>query len=462
MSLEIKIIDVHAREILDSRGNPTVEVEVTAQTETTGKKISGRESVPSGASTGRFEAIELRDGEERYFGLGVQKTVEHVNTKIREALLGENILEQAKIDRIMVEADGTDNKGHLGANAILGVSLACAKTAAKALDLPLYRYLGGVSAHVLPIPMMNVINGGAHAKNALDFQEFMIMPVGAESFSDGLRMGAEIYHFLRQILNEDGLSTAVGDEGGFAPDFRDTKEAFTYLRRAVEKAGYRIGEDVVFAMDAAASELYDEEMGVYIFPGESRACGKEAGVESGEQSAKDDCRDSIRRSSEEMIALYEELVKEFPIVSIEDGLHEDDWEGWQKLTKCLGKKVQLVGDDLFVTNPKRIKCGIDLGTANAVLIKVNQIGTVTEAMEAIEMAKRAGYQTVISHRSGETEDAFIADLAVAVNAGQIKTGAPCRAERTSKYNQLLRIEEELAEQARYGSDGIKKGVEHSF
>ena len=455
MSLLIKITDVHAREILDSRGNPTVEVEVTAETETTGKKITARESVPSGASTGRFEAIELRDGEERYFGLGVRKVVEHVNTKIKEKLVGCNVLEQAKIDRLMVEEDGTDNKGNLGANAILGVSMACAKTAAKALDIPLYRYLGGSLSHVMPIPMMNVINGGAHAKNSLDFQEFMIMPVGALDFHDGLRMGAEIYHFLRLILNEEGLGTAVGDEGGFAPDLKDAREVFLYLQKAVEKAGYHVGDDVVFAMDAAASELYDEETGVYIFPGESRALGKKAGEGTGEASAKDECRDSVKRSSEEMIALYEELAEEFPLVSIEDGLFEDDWEGWQKLTKRLGGKVQLVGDDFFVTNPKRIKCGIDLKAANAVLIKVNQIGTVTEAMEAIELAKCAGYRPVISHRSGETEDAFIADLAVAVNAGQIKTGAPCRGERTSKYNQLLRIEEELGAQARYGKQEKK-------
>lgn len=427
MSLMIKITDVHAREILDSRGNPTVEVEVTAETETTGKKISARESVPSGASTGRFEAVELRDGDDRYFGLGVQKVVDHVNTKIREALLGKNVLEQGKLDRIMVELDGTDNKGSLGANAVLGVSLACAKTAAKALDMPLYRYMGGVNAKELPVPMMNVINGGVHAKNSLDFQEFMIMPVGAKTYRDALRMGAEVYHFLRQILNEEGLGTAVGDEGGFAPDFNDTKEVFRCLGRAVEKAGYRVGEDIVYAMDAAASELYDEKTGIYVFPGE----------------------DGVERSADEMIALYEELIEKFPIVSIEDGLFEDDWEGWQKLTKRLGNKVQLVGDDLFVTNPKRIKCGIDLHVANAVLIKVNQIGTVTEALDAIEMARFAGYHTVISHRSGETEDAFIADLAVAVNAGQIKTGAPCRSERTGKYNQLLRIEEELAEQAEF-------------
>lgn len=453
MSLKITITDVHAREILDSRGNPTVEVEVTAETETTGRKTSARESVPSGASTGRFEAIELRDGDKEYFGMGVQKVVDHVNTKIREALLGMNVLEQALIDRRMVELDGTDNKGSLGANAILGVSLACAKTAAKALDMPLYRYMGGANAKKLPVPMMNVINGGAHAKNPLDFQEFMIMPVGAKTYRDALRMGAEIYHFLKLILHEDGLGTAVGDEGGFAPDIADAGAVFSYLGKAVEKAGYRVGEDVVYAMDAAASELYDEELGVYVFPGETRAADKadknESGESVGEASAKDRCADSITRSADEMIALYEELVRQFPLVSIEDGLFEDDWEGWQKLTGRLGDKVQLVGDDLFVTNPKRIKCGIELKAGNAVLIKVNQIGTLTEAMDAIAMAQHAGYRTVISHRSGETEDAFISDLAVAVNAGQIKTGAPCRGERTSKYNQLLRIEEELGDIAEF-------------
>lgn len=452
MSLIIRITDVHAREILDSRGNPTVEVEVTAETETTGKKITARESVPSGASTGRFEAIELRDGDKEYFGLGVQKVVDHVNTKIREALLGMNVLDQALIDRRMVELDGTDNKGSLGANAILGVSLSCAKTAAKALDLPLYRYIGGVNAKKLPVPMMNVINGGAHAKNALDFQEFMIMPVGAKCYTDALRMGAEIYHFLRQILHEESMGTAVGDEGGFAPDFKDAKEVFRYLGKAVEKAGYRVGEDVVYAMDAAASELYDEETGVYIFPGETRATKNVSDTHaenSGEASKKDESADSVMRSADEMIALYEELAEEFPLVSIEDGLFEDDWEGWQKLTARLGDKVQLVGDDLFVTNPKRIKCGIELQVGNAVLIKVNQIGTLTEALDAIAMARNAGYRTVISHRSGETEDAFISDLAVAVNAGQIKTGAPCRGERTSKYNQLLRIEEELGDTAKF-------------
>lgn len=427
MALTMKITEVHAREILDSRGNPTVEVEVTAETETTGRKTTARESVPSGASTGRFEAVELRDGDREYFGLGTKKVVDHVNTKIREALLGMNVLDQALIDRRMVELDGTDNKGNLGANAILGVSLACAKTAAAALDMPLYRYIGGGNAKRLPVPMMNVINGGVHAKNSLDFQEFMILPISAKSYREALRMGAEVYHFLRQILNEEGYATAVGDEGGFAPDLADAGEVFRYLGKAVEKAGYTVGKDVVYAMDAAASELYNEETGMYHFPGENGIC----------------------RDAEEMIALYEDLAKRFPLVSIEDGLQEDDWEGWQSLTGHLGDGMQLVGDDLFVTNPKRIKCGIKLNAGNAVLIKVNQIGTLTEALDAIEMAQCAGYHTVISHRSGETEDAFIADLAVAVNAGQIKTGAPCRAERTAKYNRLLRIEEELGETAQF-------------
>lgn len=427
MALTMKITEVHAREILDSRGNPTVEVEVTAETETTGRKTTARESVPSGASTGRFEAVELRDGDREYFGLGTKKVVDHVNTKIREALFGMNVLDQALIDRRMVELDGTDNKGNLGANAILGVSLACAKTAAAALDVPLYRYIGGGNAKRLPVPMMNVINGGVHAKNSLDFQEFMILPISAKSYREALRMGAEVYHFLRQILNEEGYATAVGDEGGFAPDLADAGEVFRYLGKAVEKAGYTVGKDVVYAMDAAASELYNEETGMYHFPGENGIC----------------------RDAKEMIALYEDLAKRFPLVSIEDGLQEDDWEGWQSLTGRLGDGMQLVGDDLFVTNPKRIKCGIKLNAGNAVLIKVNQIGTLTEALDAIEMAQCAGYHTVISHRSGETEDAFIADLAVAVNAGQIKTGAPCRAERTAKYNRLLRIEEELGETAQF-------------
>ena len=420
MSLKVIILEVHGRQILDSRGNPTVEVEVTAKREDNGIKYTGRESVPSGASTGRFEAIELRDGVEEYFGLGVRKVVEHINNRIQQELIGMNVLEQVQIDRKLVELDGTDNKGNLGANALLGVSLACARCAANAMNEPLYRYLGGTNAKRWPMPTMNVINGGAHAKNTLDFQEFMIVPVGADSFPQALRMGAEVYHFLRQILHEDGLSTAIGDEGGFAPDFADAKEVFSYLSRAVQKAGYEVGRDIAFAMDAAASELYSDEDGMYHFPGEK-----------------------VMRSGQEMIALYEELIQEYPLISIEDGLDENDWDGWQEMTKRLGSEILLVGDDLFVTNVKRIHCGLDLGVANAVLIKVNQIGTLTEAMDAIELAQKSGYKAVISHRSGETEDAFIADLAVAVNAGWIKTGAPCRGERTAKYNQLLRIAEEI-------------------
>ena len=444
MKCYIEITDVHAREVLDSRGNPTIEVEVSTD------DAVGRAIVPSGASTGEYEAYELRDGDrKRYDGKGVIKAVKNVNDVIADEIIGMNVLDQREIDSALRRLDGTENLHKLGANAVLGVSLACAKTAAKALDMPLYRYLGGTAAHILPVPMMNVINGGVHAKNPLDFQEFMIMPVGAVSFGDALRMGAEIYHFLRQILQEDGLGTAVGDEGGFAPELRDAGEVFRYLGKAVEKAGYKVGEDVVYAMDAAASELYDDELGAYVFSGEGR-------MKQNSEAKEASGSDSVVRSAEELITLYEELIEEFPLVSIEDGLFEDDWEGWKKLTERLGGRVQLVGDDLFVTNPKRIKCGIDLEVANAVLIKVNQIGTVTEAMEAIEMAKCAGYHPVISHRSGETEDAFIADLAVATNAGQIKTGAPCRAERTAKYNQLLRIEEELGKQARYGYDSNKK------
>ena len=436
MSMRAEIIRVHAREILDSRGNPTVEAEVTVIEEESGRCITERESVPSGASTGRFEAIELRDGSRRYFGLGVWKVVEHVNTKIERALLGENVLEQAVIDRILVEEDGTENKGNLGANAILGVSLACAKAAAKVLGMPLYRYLGGVSAHVLPVPMMNVVNGGVHAGNSIDFQEFMIMPAGALDYRDGLRMGAEVYHHLKQILQKDGLETAVGDEGGFAPDLKNTREVFCYLKRAVEAAGYRPGEDVVFAMDAAASELYEEKTGAYLFDGEAGGTGK-----------------PLVRTTDEMIRLYEELVEEFPIVSIEDGLHEEDWEGWQKLTARLGDRVQLVGDDLFVTNTERLAKGISLGAGNAILIKLNQIGSVSETLEAIKMAHKAGYTAISSHRSGETADTTIADLAVALNTCQIKTGAPSRSERVAKYNQLLRIEEELGKSAVY--PGIK-------
>lgn len=417
----LPITDIYAREILDSRGNPTVETEVTLAGEYT-----ARASVPSGASTGRYEAVELRDGEGRYSGLGVQRAVENVNTRIAPLLRGVNGLEQRTIDKMLVEADGTDNKTSLGANAILSVSMASARAAAKALRIPLYQYLGGIRPNVLPIPMMNIINGGKHAKNTLDFQEFMIVPAGAKSFDKGLRMGTEIYHSLKTLLKKRDLSTGVGDEGGFAPDLKDAGEVFKILQEAASMAGYKTGKDVFFAMDAAASELYNEETGLYEFPGETKMKGE-----------------NIGRRSEELIEYYEDLVNEFPIISIEDGLDEDDWEGWKQLTRALGNRIQLVGDDLFVTNTKKLKVGIQKHAANAILIKLNQIGTVSEAMDAIEMAHKNGYRTVISHRSGETEDTFIADLAVAVNAGQIKTGAPCRTERVAKYNELLRIEEQL-------------------
>ncbi|MBD5519830.1 MAG: phosphopyruvate hydratase [Lachnospiraceae bacterium] len=432
MTQVLRISEVHAREILDSRGNPTVEAEVTVEMEPEGRRIMGRAAVPSGASTGRFEAVELRDGETRYFGLGVTKAVNNVNTKIREALLGMNALEQGMIDRILIEQDGTDNKGNLGANATLGVSMACAKACANALGTPLYRYLGGAHTRLLPVPMMNILNGGKHADNTVDFQEFMIMPVQAENFADGLRICAEIYHNLKQICNQRGLSTGVGDEGGFAPSLSDAAEVLELIVESVKAAGYTPGQDIKIAMDAAASELYDETSGTYYFPGESQMTGQE-----------------VRRSAAEMVSYYENLVERFPIISIEDGLFEDDWDGWQLLTKTLGEKIQLVGDDLFVTNTKRLDAGIKLNVANAILVKVNQIGTVSEAMEAIEMAHKNGYKTVISHRSGETEDTFISDLAVAVNSGQIKTGAPCRTDRVAKYNQLLRIEEELGSVACY-------------
>ena len=427
MSLYLEITDVFAREILDSRGNPTVEAQVTLA-----GGITGRAAVPSGASTGQFEAVELRDGETRYFGLGVQKAVKNVNTKLKDALLGKNALCQIEIDRILMDADGTDNKSNLGANATLGASLAVAKAAACAAGLPLYQYLGGVHARQLPVPMMNILNGGKHADNTVDLQEFMIMPVAAESFAEGLRICAEIYHNLKKICQHRGLSTSVGDEGGFAPDLADSRDVLSLIVEAVGKSGYAAGEDIKIAIDAAASELYDRESGSYFFPGESRMSGKE-----------------IRRSTDEMISYYEGLIREFPILSIEDGLFEDDWDGWQRLTKRIGDKIQLVGDDLFVTNTKRLDAGIKLQAANTILVKVNQIGTLSEAMEAIEMAQKNGYKTIISHRSGETEDTTIADLAVAVNAGQIKTGAPCRTDRTAKYNQLLRIEEELGEAACY-------------
>ena len=432
MTQMLRIVEVHAREILDSRGNPTVEAEVTVEIEPEGERITGRAAVPSGASTGRFEAVELRDGETRYFGLGTTKAVNNVNTKIREALLGMNALNQGLIDRILIDQDGTENKSNLGANAMLGVSMACAKASSLALKIPLYRYLGGAHTRLLPVPMMNILNGGKHADNTVDFQEFMIMPVQAESFADGLRICAEIYHNLKQICNQKGLSTGVGDEGGFAPSLADAEEVLELIVESIKAAGYTPGQDIKIAMDAAASELYDETTNTYYFPGESRMRNNE-----------------VRRSASEMVAYYEKLVERFPIISIEDGLFEDDWDGWQLLTKALGEKIQLVGDDLFVTNTKRLDAGIKLQVANAILVKANQIGTVSEAMEAIEMAHKNGYKTVISHRSGETEDTFIADLAVAVNAGQIKTGAPCRSDRIAKYNQLLRIEEELGSVACY-------------
>lgn len=425
---------IHARQVLDSRGNPTVEVEVTAGEGIVGLNgYTARAMVPSGASTGRFEAVELRDEEkEKYLGLGVQRAVNNVNTRLAEAILGENALDQMNIDRLLIEADGTENKSSAGANAILGVSMAVARVAAKALRIPLYQYLGGCHTRKLPVPMMNILNGGKHADNTVDLQEFMIMPSGAENFSEGLRMCVEIYQFLKIILKENKLSTAVGDEGGFAPDLADARDVLSLIVQAVKKAGYEPGTQVVIAIDAAASELYDKERGVYYFPGESQMKGKE-----------------ILRDSDEMIQYYQKLLEEFPVVSIEDGLEEDDWEGWKKLTEQLGSRVQLVGDDLFVTNKKRLSCGIKLETANAILVKVNQIGTLSEALDAVEMAQKKGYRAVISHRSGETEDSFIADLAVATGAGQIKTGAPCRSDRNAKYNQLIRIEEMLGEQAVY-------------
>ena len=411
----LPIRDVYAREILDSRGNPTVEVEVLA-----GENICGRASVPSGASTGQFEAVELRDGGERYRGLGVTTAVDNVNTRIAPEIIGMNIFDQIEIDRVMIQLDGTENKSKLGANAILGVSMAVAKAAAKALEIPLYRYLGGAAPKRMPIPMMNILNGGKHADNTVDFQEFMIMPIGACCFKEGLRMCAEIYHTLKKILHEKHLSTAVGDEGGFAPNVKDAKEALSLIVEAVEKAGYKLKEDIVIALDVAASELYNKEFKKYVFEGED-----------------------VIRSSEELVAYYEKLTEEFPIISIEDPMDEEDWDGWKLMTERLGKKVQLVGDDLFVTNTKRLQKGIDMGVANAILIKVNQIGTLTEAFEAIELAKKSGYRSIISHRSGETEDSTIADIAVAFSTGQIKTGAPCRTERVAKYNQLLRIEEDF-------------------
>ena len=458
MGMKLRIVDIHAREILDSRGNPTIEAEVTVEKEVGGTQYKGRAAVPSGASTGRFEAVELRDGETRYFGLGTTKAVNNVNTKIREALMGMNAFDQGLIDRILIEQDGTDNKSNLGANAMLSVSMACAKVCAEAMDIPLYRYLGGAYTRLLPVPMMNILNGGKHADNTVDFQEFMIMPVQAESFADGLRICAEIYHNLKKICNDRGLSTGVGDEGGFAPSLPDAFAVLDLIVESIKASGYTPGQDIKIALDVAASELYEESDGVYHFPGETelkRNRDKVSGshvaecYEAGSDFDNDGQMQEITRSTEEMVAYYEELVERYPIISIEDGLAEDDWDGWQMMTQKLGDKIQLVGDDLFVTNTKRLDAGIKLNVANAILVKVNQIGTVSEAMDAIEMAQKNGYKAVISHRSGETEDTFIADLAVAVNAGQIKTGAPCRSDRVAKYNQLLRIEEDLGSVACY-------------
>ena len=415
------IEEVYARQILDSRGNPTIEVDVI-----TSDGSTGRAAVPSGASTGIHEAIELRDGDSsQYMGKGVTRAIGHVNDLIAEALVGVNVYDQVHIDRLMLEMDGTANKSRLGANAILGVSLATARAAASSCGMPLYRYVGGLSANLLPIPMMNILNGGAHGDNNIDFQEFMVMPVGASCFSDALRMGTEVFHHLKQVLKKQGLSTNVGDEGGFAPNIRSNEEAIETVLRAIEAAGYRPGEDIYIAMDAAATEFYDEESKQYVF--------KKS--------------DGARRSSSEMVAYLSEWVTRYPIISIEDGLAEDDWDGWKALTDALGSRTQLVGDDLFVTNSKRLKKGIETGVANSILVKVNQIGSLTETMEAVQMAHSASYTSVMSHRSGETEDSTIADLSVALRCGQIKTGSASRSERMAKYNQLLRIEEELGDSA---------------
>jgi enolase len=415
------IEEVYARQILDSRGNPTIEVDVI-----TSDGSTGRAAVPSGASTGIHEAIELRDGDSsQYMGKGVTRAIGHVNDLIAEALVGVNVYDQVHIDRLMLEMDGTANKSRLGANAILGVSLATARAAASSCGMPLYRYVGGLSANLLPIPMMNILNGGAHGDNNIDFQEFMVMPVGASCFSDALRMGTEVFHHLKQVLKKQGLSTNVGDEGGFAPNIRSNEEAIETVLRAIEAAGYRPGEEIYIAMDAAATEFYDEESKQYVFK-------------------KSDC---ARRNSSEMVAYWSEWVSRYPIISIEDGLAEDDWDGWKALTDALGSRTQLVGDDLFVTNSKRLKKGIETGVANSILVKVNQIGSLTETMEAVQMAHSASYTSVMSHRSGETEDSTIADLSVALRCGQIKTGSASRSERMAKYNQLLRIEEELGDSA---------------
>lgn len=416
------IIDVYGREVLDSRGNPTVEVEV--YTELGG---FGRAIVPSGASTGAHEAVELRDGDKsRYLGKGVEKAVENINEIIAPEILGIEVTEQVAIDEIMISLDGTENKGKLGANAILGVSMAVARAAADELGVPLYNYLGGTNAKTLPVPMMNILNGGEHADNNVDIQEFMVMPVGAESFKEGLRTCAEVFHSLKSVLGEKGLATSVGDEGGFAPNLKSNEEALSTIVEAIEKAGYKPGEEVKIALDVAATEIYDSSANVYTLAGEGR-----------------------KLTPTEMIEWYKELVEKYPIVSIEDGLSEDDWEGWKEMTEELSDKIQIVGDDLFVTNTKRLEEGIEKGIANSILIKLNQIGTITETLDAINLAKTHGYTAVISHRSGETEDTTIADLAVATNAGQIKTGAPSRTDRVAKYNQLLRIEDELYGVSKY-------------
>lgn len=415
------IIEIYGREVLDSRGNPTVEVEVYTQDGGFGRAI-----VPSGASTGEYEAVELRDGDDRYMGKGVENAVANVNEVIAHDLLGYDVLDQLGIDEALIALDGTDNKSKLGANAILGVSLAVAKAAADELGLPLYQYIGGVGARTLPVPMMNILNGGEHADNNVDIQEFMIMPVGAESFKEGLRMGTEVYHHLKKVIKEKGLSTGVGDEGGFAPNLDSNVEALDLIVEAVKSAGLVPGEDIVFALDVAASEMYDVDKKVYVLAGE----GKE-------------------KTAAEMVEWYGDITSRYPVMSIEDGLDEDDWEGWKLLTEKLGDKIQLVGDDLFVTNVKRLACGIEEGVGNSILIKLNQIGSLSETIDSVQMAHRASMTAVISHRSGETEDATIADLAVALNAGQIKTGAPARTDRVAKYNQLLRIEDELGELARY-------------
>ena len=416
------IESVYAREVLDSRGNPTVEVEVVLESGAQGRAI-----VPSGASTGAFEAVELRDGDKsRYLGKGTQTAVDNVNNIIAEQLEGMESTDQPGIDALLIELDGTHNKGKLGANAILGVSMAVARASADELGLPLYQYIGGVNAKQLPVPMMNILNGGEHADNSVDVQEFMILPVGAPCFKEGLRMGAEVFHALKKVLGEKGLACGVGDEGGFAPNLGSNREALELIVEAIKAAGYEPGKDVMLGLDVAATEMYDKETKLYDLKHEGK-----------------------KLTAEEMVDLYEDWATNFPIITIEDGLDEEDWAGWKVLTERLGKKVQLVGDDLFVTNTERLERGIEAGVANSILIKVNQIGTITETLDAIEMAKRAGYTAVISHRSGETEDTTIADLAVAVNAGQIKTGAPSRTDRVAKYNQLLRIEEMVGEQARY-------------